>query len=247
MPKTTKKTQGWQDDDFEDDSTGEGSHEEPEELEVDDDMPADDDESDEEGPTDGPAIDDTSDDDDQPADDWDDSSTVSVPAVKVEKTEADQVMDLVEGTWLEDANAVGDAFFLGPKQIVAVRKEDDGWFTVWKAKGSIPGKAFERIDGAAAITRGPSKARLSFPISWVALEGGVFTAKVWAFEHAEPDDQSFSLKTDLEGHVEIRTHRENFLDLTEFDRLNRCANWVLAAAKWFETNRSGAEGEDDGE
>ncbi len=217
------------------------------ELELDDEMPEDDDVESEDEVDDE---DDSDDDDDSDAEDEDEDDQPDVIVTQPSTASSEPVtlatayslMDLVEAssdetfdTILEEANLNGKHAFYQGKQVCAVLKQDDGLYTIYLWKGSVPGKSYNDCDGALDIKWDVSKTKLDFPITWNADGNGCFTAKVCAFEGQAEFGADFVFVTDSEADIiaQVMTDHELSFDANELETYAKAALWTGKVAAWF--------------
>lgn len=168
------------------------------------------------------------------------------------------LMDLVEHVVVSDDQTLPILVVLGLKgkgvfwkgvQVAAIAKQEDGLFTVWKARGSIPGKAREDVDGAESFELGEPKGRIDFPIGWKALGNGCFRAYVLAFAGQLDYGPDFVISTNVEQMAEVNviTNQHTTFESVEFAHYGKAASWTAAVAQWFEKIRQSLSSADDGE
>lgn len=216
------------------------------EIEIDDDMPLEDADEVESDPD--PEVEelDDLDDSDSGDEEEDDLSAVVVTQPSTEgKPSLECVMDLTPEL-LSGLNSQGKAVFWGKSQVACVLVDEDGLYTVWKLRGSVPGKTFLGVDGASSITVGESKSRLNYPITWQSHGNGVFKAKVWAFDAEFGPDFLIETNVDSQATISITTDADIAFGVDEFDRYADAARWTKAVAAWFEQTHAESS-EDDGE
>lgn len=182
----------------------------------------------------------------KPVDDTDGPAPSEVETEPMTAANATMVMDLTSAVLDEIAASGQSAWWKGKEIAAAVAESEGGLWELWKKRGSIPGKSFSGVDGADAITIGPSKARFDYPISWNAKVDGTFTAKVWAFGEEWGPTAAIDTDADNETAVRLLLANDVSLDATEAQHLAQFVKRVADVAAWF-TKANEAAGEDDGE
>lgn len=236
----------------------------PADWELDEEMPDSDDdlEVEDDGAQDEPEDEEvdevTSDEEEAPEDDEMPDVVVTQPTSASEPVtleNASALMDLIEPdgetglTIFESLRLQGKQIFWRKRPVAAIRKQEDGLFTVWKLRSSIPGKVWDDVDGAEQFEVSDKPSSLPFAISWLPTKPGCFSAKVLAFAGQSELGFDFEISTEIDGQTSamVKTDREIVMDAEELATYASAASWASKVAAWFEDTHSSTGDADDDE